>query len=38
LPFVLAKHRPNAILIFFLLPFGPIGVIAKLFLDFGHQS
>jgi glycosyltransferase involved in cell wall biosynthesis len=31
LPFVLAKHRPDAILIFFLLPSGPIGAIAKLF-------
>src|SRR2546422_1052790 len=31
LPFVLAKHRADAILIFFLLPFGPIGTIAKLF-------
>jgi glycosyltransferase involved in cell wall biosynthesis len=35
LPFVLAKHGPNAVIVFFSLPCGPLGLLAKLF--FGTQ-
>lgn len=31
LPFVLIKHRPDAVIIFFSLPCGPLGLVAKLF-------
>jgi UDP-N-acetylglucosamine:LPS N-acetylglucosamine transferase len=30
LPFILSKHRPEALLIFFTLPSGPIGLVANL--------
>ena len=31
LPFVLAKHRPTAVIVFFSLPCGPLGLLTKLF-------
>ena len=31
LPFILAKHQPDALIIFFSLPSGPLGLVAKIF-------
>src|SRR2546421_12151238 len=31
LPFILKKYRPDALIVFFSLPSGPLGLVAKLF-------